>query len=72
MKNSPSFFSKSDLGPFFEDVDDEDVDADADVDAVCVMVVELEPDVISDSSHMWARTWQMPSSTSGLRDLKPG
>jgi hypothetical protein len=31
----------------------------------------VAPEMISDSSHMWDRTWQMPSSTWGLRDRYP-
>lgn len=43
--------------------DDEDEDETADDEA------ELLPDpaTISDSSHKWANTWQIPSSISGLR-----
>ena len=65
LKNSPSLFSNSVFAPFF----DEDVEEDDDAAKVVAMLAE--PDVISDSSHRWARTWQMPSSTSGLRVRYP-
>lgn len=71
MKNTPSLFSTLDLPPFLDEgheaidvdpydrVDDDDADAD---------VVFLESGTTtSDSSHMWDSTWQIPSSTSGLR-----
>lgn len=59
MKNLPSFFSASDFPPFLEDVEDEEA---ADVDGAL-----LYSGMTSDSSHMYDKTWHMPSSTSGLR-----
>lgn len=69
LKNSPSFFSKSVCTPFLDEgaEDDDDDDDDAAMDAMML----LDPDVISDSSHIWARTWQMPSSTFGSRVWYP-
>lgn len=60
LKNSPSFFSNWDRVPFFDELElkeDEEVDAE----------FPSEPDISSASSHMWATTWQIPSSTSWLR-----
>lgn len=56
LKNSPSFFSYWDPVPLFntEEADDE-------LDAT------LLPDMSLELNHMWARTWQIPSSTSWLR-----
>lgn len=62
MKKSPSFFSTWDFPPFFEeDEEEEEEAADVDVDGM-----SLDPGN-SDSSHMYESTWQIPSSTSGLR-----
>lgn len=72
LKNSPSFFSKSDRLPFFEDVEEEEDDEgdeeedeaeDEDVEATPLPVMEY----ISESNHIWANTWHMPSSTSGFK-----
>jgi hypothetical protein len=66
--NAPSFFSNSVFAPFLEEVGAEDEDDDAaELDATLL----LEPAMISDSSHRWDRTWQMPSSTSILRFRNP-
>jgi hypothetical protein len=59
--NAPSFFSNSVFAPFFDVVGVED-DDDEDATEVADMSI-LEPKMISDSSHMWERTWHMPSST---------
>lgn len=79
MKNSPSLFSTIDLPPFLDDdlLDDDDEAVAIDVDDVPWDQVDdddeedgilfLDPGITSDSSHMWESTWQMPSSTSGLR-----
>lgn len=81
LKNSPSFFSKSVFSPFFAEEDVEEGVAVASAAAAAsaataaasdvVAMLLLEPDTISDSSQRWARTWQMPSSTSGLRIRYP-
>lgn len=74
LKNSPSFFSNCERVPFFEEVDeeeDEDEDDDGEVvdeeDEEVDAVLLPEPAMISESNHMCAKTWQIPSSTSGLR-----
>ena len=72
LKNSPNFFSKCDIAAFLGMPDDEeegtDDEDDDDVDATWLPA----PDMISDlRSHMWARTWHMPSSTSRVEILKP-
>ena len=59
LKNSPSFLSNWDLVPFFDAPELEEDEADA--------AFPSEPDISSASSHMWAITWQIPSSTSWLR-----
>lgn len=65
MKNSPSLCSTLDFPPFFDDDDEEEEEAaDVDVDEDGMF---LNPGITSDSSHMYESTWQMPSSTSGLR-----
>lgn len=64
LKKSPSFFSKSDRLPFLDDAElEEDEEEDVDDEATSLLDVEY----ISASSHIWANTWQIPSSTSGLR-----
>jgi len=65
LKKSPSFLSNCDLVPFFDDVED-DEEAE-EVDATLLP----EPEIISESSHIWANTWQIPSSTSWLRVRYP-
>lgn len=67
LKNSPNFFSKWDLVPFFDDDDDVVDEEEAELDAVLLP----RPDITSESSHIWASTWQMPSSTSGGRVRNP-
>ena len=64
LKKSPSFRSNWDRPPFFDDLDVEEPEDD---DAALLP----DPAMISDSIHMWARTWQMPSSTSGLNVRYP-
>lgn len=55
--------------PFFDDDeeegDDEDDDEEEEEEDDAGSVPETE--YISESSHIWAKTWQIPSSTSGLR-----
>lgn len=70
LKKSPSFLSNCDLVPFFEVDVDVVVDVDEDAEEADATLL-LEPDMISESIHMWAKTWQMPSSTSWLRLLYP-
>lgn len=67
LKYSPSFFSKSDLLPFFDDVEEEEEgeEDDDDEDEEEASLPELE--YSSESNHMCAKTWQIPSSTSGLK-----
>lgn len=66
MKNSPSLFSTLDFPPFL-DADQGDEDDDDDDEAVEVDGMFLDSIGTSDSSHKWASTWHIPSSTSGLR-----
>lgn len=63
LKKSPSFISNWNLEPFFDVVDAEEDEVDA--------TLLPDPEMIWESSHMCARTWQMPSSTSWLRERYP-
>lgn len=67
LKNSPSFFSKSDRFPFLDEAGpgDGEEEEDDDDDDEGISIVEIE--YISASNHMCPKTWQIPSSTSGLR-----
>lgn len=71
MKNFPNLLSTCDFPPFFEDDDDDDQEYEDDDEAVDVDGMFPKSGITSDSSHRCARTWQMPSSTSGLRLRKP-
>ncbi|GER30797.1 translocon at the outer envelope membrane ofchloroplasts 159, partial [Striga asiatica] len=56
-------------GDVDDDDDDDDViedEADEEDDEVDAVLLP-EPATISESNHIWANTWHMPSSTSGLR-----
>jgi hypothetical protein len=50
LKNSPSFFSKSDRGPFFDDVEEDDDGGEDEDDDEAPSPPELE--YISASSHI--------------------
>lgn len=65
-----------DLWPFLDDDEAVDVDGilvdpydhfDDDDEATEADGISLDPGITSDSSHMCESTWQIPSSTSGLR-----
>lgn len=60
LKNSPSFLSNGDLTPCFDARKAEDE-----------ATLLPEPVWSCVSNHIYARTWQMPSSTSWLRCWKP-
>lgn len=73
IKKSPSFFSNWERCPFFEEFEDDDdeEDGEADDEEEAEAALLPEPAMISESNHMWAKTWQIPSSTAGLRLEKP-
>lgn len=63
LKKSPSFLSVTVWAPFFDGLVGEEDELEA--------TLQPEPEMISESNHIWPSTWQMPSSTSGLRERYP-